>query len=189
MLTLTDSGWPFLAVLVVLFVTGEVVFFRISRSAVDACRISLNEPLHLPKTIQPITDDESHAFYNQVAPLPVRAIMAGVNEDIPEKDDTDVVFSMKRSVSPDGCLHRIDGWLKITFRHDQLHVTQHIPFTPAFDRVPQVILEPKSAIDVVIEPPVVMPHGMRFDVKRRSHDEEADNTVVVHFAAESLYES
>ena len=184
MLNLTDAGWPFLMILVVLFIVGEIVFFRISRSAVDACRISLNEPLHLPKTIRTMTDDESHAFYHQMAPLSMRAIMAGAGE-LPEQEDSEVLFSMKRSASHDGKRHRIDGWLKMTFRCDQMHVTQHVPFTPAFDSVPQVTLEPESEIDVVVDQPVVMPHGMRFDIKRNSHDEEADNTVVVHFAVES----
>ena len=187
MLLLTDASWPFLTVLVVLFVAGEIVFYRISRSAVAACQTSLNEPLQLPKTFKPVVDDESHTFYNQVAPLPFRAIMAGAREEDPEGGLGEVLFSMKRSATPDGG-QRMDGWLKITFRFDQMHVTQHIPFTPAFDRLPQVTLEPESEMDVVVEEPVVMLHGMRFDIKRRSHDDEADPTVVIHFAVESARE-
>ena len=183
MLLLTDAGWLFLTTLVILFIAGEIVFFRISRSAVAACRGSLNEPLQLPKTVKPVVGDDSHAFYNQVAPLPFRAIMAGASEEDLDEEHGDVLFSMKRSATPDGNRQRIDGWLKTTFRDNQLHVTQHVPFTPAFDRVPQVMLEPESEIDVVVEEPVVMPHGMRFDIKRRTHDAEADNTVVVHFVA------
>ena len=69
----------------------------------------------------------------------------------------------------------------MTFQYHQMQVTQHVPFTPAFDRVPQVTLESESEIDIVVEEPVVMPHGMRFDIKRRTHDTEANNSVVVHF--------
>ena len=186
MLLLTDASLPFLIVLVILFIAGEIMFYRISRSAVAACRISLNEPLQLPPTVKPITDDESHIYYHQTAPLPFHAIAAGVHEaDADNEQEGEVLFSMKRSTTHDGNRQRIDGWLKTTFCPNQLHQTQHVSFTPAFDRVPQVTLEPESEIDIVVEPPVVMPHGMRFDIKRRTHDNEADNTVVVHFVVES----
>ena len=188
MLLLTDVGWPFLVVLAILFIAGEIVFYRISRSAVAACCASLNEPLQLPKTFQPITDGESNVFYNQAAPLPFRAMIAGAREEVSNDERGDVLFTMKRTATPDG-KQRIDGWLKTTFRIDQMHVTQHIPFSPAFDRVPQVTLEPESEMDVVVEQPVVMPHGMRFDVKRRNHNHEADSTVIVHFVVESGHES
>ncbi len=190
MLLLTDASWAFLIVLVFWFEVGEIAFFRISRSAVAACRASLNEPLQLPSTLKPFTAD-SPAFYHQASPLPFRAIVAGAGENESAESDNergDVRFSMQRTVSPDDNRQRIDGWLKMTFRPDQMQVTQHVPFTPAFDNVPQVTLEPESEIDVVVDEPVVMPHGMRFDIKRRTHDEEADNTVVVHFAVESSKE-
>jgi len=180
-LLLTEAGWLFLAVLIVLFLVGEITFFRISRSVVAACRASLNEPLYLPKTFQPFADEKSVAFYEQ-AGLPFRAIIAGVREE--EEEHGEVLFSMKRSVSPDGNRHRMDGWLKTSFRPDQMHQTQHVPFTPPFDRVPQVTLEPESEIEVIVEPPVVLTHGMRFDIKRRTCDTESDNTVVVHFVVE-----
>ena len=184
MLLLTEARWLFLAVLVVLFLAGEIVFWRISRSVVAACRTSLNEPLYLPKTFTSFANEKSVAFYEQTG-FPFRAMIADADEaeDMDNKHG-EVLFSMNRSVLPDGNRQRIDGWLKTTFRPDQLHQTQHIPFTPAFDRVPQVSLEPESGIEVIIEPPVVMTHGMRFDIKRRSHDADADNTVVVHFVVE-----
>ena len=184
MLLLTDASWPFLMVLVVMFIAGEIVFYRISRSAVAACSASLNEPLQLPGSLKPIGDGESHTFYNQSAPLPYRAMMAGAREDVPDEEHGDIFFTMQRTATLDGG-QRINGWLKTTFRMDQMQLTQHVPFTPAFDRVPQVSLEPESEIDIVVEEPVVMLHGMRFDIKRRRHDDNADNTVVVHFVVES----
>ena len=189
MMLLTEANWLFLAVLVVLFIAGEIAFFRISRSAVAACQASLNEPLQLPRTGKPITNGISHACYCQVLPLSLRAIVAGTREQDADDEQGEVLFLMKRSAIHAGRRQRIDGWLKTTFRPDQLLQTQHIPFTPAFDRTPLVTLEQESETDVAIEPPVVMPHGMRFDIKRRTHDDEADNTVVVHFVVESEYET
>jgi len=183
MLLLTEASWLFLAVLVVLFIAGEIAFWRISRSVVTACRTSLNEPLYLPKTLTSFAGEKSVAFYGQ-AGLSFRAMIADVREEQGDEDHGGVLFSMKRSVTPDGNRHRIDGWLKTTFSADQMHLTQHVPFTPAFDHIPQVTLEPESEIEVIVEPPVVMTHGMRFDIKRRSFDAETDNTVVVHFVAE-----
>ena len=184
MLLLTEANWLFLAVLVVLFLVGEIAFYRISRSVVIACRTSLNEPLYLPKTFMPFADAKSIALYNQER-FPFRAIIADVREENDEEDEHgEVLFSMKRSVTPGGNSQRVDGWLKTTFRPNQMQQTQHVPFTPAFDRVPHVTLEPESEIEVIVEPPVVMTHGMRFDIKRCSHDAEADNTVVVHFVVE-----
>jgi len=183
MLLLTEAGWLSLAVLVVLFLAGEIAFYRISRSVVAACRTSLNEPLYLPQTFTSFAGEKSVAFYEQ-AGLPFRTIIADVREEECGEEHGEVLFSMKRSVTPDGKRHRVDGWLKTTFRPDQFHQTQHVPFTPAFDRVPKVTLEPESEIEVIVEPPVVMTHGMRFDIKRRTYDADADNTVVVHFVVE-----
>jgi hypothetical protein len=185
MLLLTEAGWLFLAVLVILFLAGEIVFYRISRSAVAACRISLNEPLYRPTTFTSFSTEKSVAFYEQ-AGLPFRAIITGISEEDENNEYGEVLFSMKRSVTLDGSRQRIDGWLKTTFRPDQMQQTQHVPFTPAFDRVPQVTLEPESEIEIIVEPPVVMPHGMRFDIKRHTCDPEADNSVVVHFVVEQI---
>jgi len=183
MLLLTEACWLFLTVLVVLFLAGEIAFYRISRSVVAACRISLNDPLYLPKTFMPFADAKSVAYYEQEG-FPFRAIIADAGEEEVDDRHGEVLFSMKRSVMPGSNRHRIDGWLKTTFRHDQMQQTQHVPFTPAFDRIPQVTLEPESEMEVIVEPPVVMTHGMRFDIKRRFHDADADKTVVVHFVVE-----
>lgn len=187
MLTMTDASWPFLIVLVVLFVAGEIAFFRISKSAIAACRTSLNAPLQLPQAVVAQPSPNEHVLYDQTV-VPFRAIIDDVlrhEQNIPENGNDNVLFSMKRTALPEGKGQRIDGWLKMTFQEDQLQVTQHVPFTPAFDVLPNVVLDSQSEIEVAVEQPVVMTHGMRFDVKRRSHDPEADNTVVVYFAVEA----
>ena len=183
MLLLTEASWLFLAVLVVLFFAGEIAFYRISRSVVAACRTSLNEPLYLPKTFASFAGAKSVAIYKQEG-FPFRAMIADTGEEKADAGHGEVLFSMKRSVTPDGNRHRIDGWLKTIFRPDQMHQTQHVPFTPAFDRIPLVTLEPESEMEVIVEPPVVMTHGMRFDIKRSSLDAKAGDTVVVHFVVE-----
>ncbi|MCL2622669.1 MAG: hypothetical protein FWD31_03290 [Planctomycetaceae bacterium] len=188
LLLLTDARWPFLVMIVHLFVVAEIVFFRISCSAVAACRAGFNESLQLPGTVKPIADNKTRTSRRQTSSLPFRALMAGAREEEIGEEHGEVLFAMKRSVTLNG-QQRIDGWVKTTFRFDQMQVTQNIPFTPAFDRIPQVTLEPESELNVVLEEPVVMLHGMRFDIKRRRHDDEACNTVIVHFAVESVHQS
>ena len=186
MLLLTDASWIFLTVLVLLFLAGEIGFFQFSKSMVSACRTSLNEPLYMPEAF-PIQHKQEPVFYNQTT-LPFGAIMAGTCQSEPgiAEQQLDVpMFSMTRSASGDGMRQRIDGWVKTTFSANQMQVTQNIPFTPPFDKLPKVSLEPESEVDVILEPPVVMLHGMRFDVRRRQHDGDIENSVIIHFVVES----
>ena len=189
MLLLTDASWIFLTVLVILFLAGEIAFFFLSKSAISACRESLNEPLHLPGAITSQQGGESN-FYDQ-STIPFGAIIAGTRQE--EADESEpalenALFSMRRSASADGTRQRIDGWLKVIFPDDQMQVTQSVPFSPAFERLPRVELEPESEIEIIVELPVIMLHGMRFDVKRRSCDKGVDNTVIVHFMVETIDE-
>ena len=188
MLALTDASGPFHIVLVILFICGEVAFLRLSKSAVEACRNSLNVPLQMPQSgITQPTSSKTPMMYDQTV-VPFRAIIDDVcrNERVaPEHEDDHVTFSMKRTVLPDGKGQHIDGWLKMVFQLDQLQVTQHVPFTPVFDTLPSVVLDSQSDIEIVVDKPVIMLHGMRFDVKRRSHDPEVNNTVIIYFSVES----
>lgn len=184
MLLLTDTSWIFLIVLVVLFLSGEIAFFLLSKSTVSACRASLNEPLFMPEAF-PIQQAKEPVFYGQT--LPFGAIMAGIRQGEPgiAEQLENPMFSMTRSISADGTRQRIDGWVKAVFSPNQMQVTHNIPFTPPFDKLPKVSLEPESEMDVMLEPPVVMLHGMRFDVRCRQHDSDVDNSVIVHFVVES----
>ncbi|MDR1491699.1 MAG: hypothetical protein LBT05_03105 [Planctomycetaceae bacterium] len=186
MLLSTDASWRFLISLVVLFAAGDVVSYCVSKKTVMAYRRGLNEPLrqiHQPES----SANRSENLFFDATKMPLEMAIAGANaEQLTEIKpvDGDMQLSMNRIILPDG-KQRITGWIKTTFSENERQKTQHIPFCPAFENLPQASFEPEGELDVTIDAPVIMLHGMRFDVKQTSPQTENDNnSITVHFVVE-----
>jgi len=103
------------------------------------------------------------------------------SEEPNETFDENIYLTLRRSVTPEG-KQRFDGWVRLEFLEGQKQLTQHIPFLPAFQKIPQVILEPATGLELRIDEPVVFLHGCRFDVKRLKAFDLRDTSTVVQFA-------
>ncbi|MDR1385620.1 MAG: hypothetical protein LBJ67_17490 [Planctomycetaceae bacterium] len=185
MLLSTDAIWWFLVLLVILFAAGDVISYYISKKTVMACRERLNEPLQpIHHSKSAAVDRHSGDFFFDATKMPLEMAIAEANaEQLTEIENSggDVHLSMNRVVLPNG-KQRYTGWIKTAFAENQRQLTQHISFCPAFETLPQASLEPEGELDVTIDPPIIMLHGMRFDVKRISPQiENDDNSIIVHF--------
>jgi len=103
------------------------------------------------------------------------------SEEPDETFDENIHLALNRSITPDG-KQRFDGWVRFEFQEGQKQLTQHIPFLPAFRKIPRVILESTTDLELRIDEPVVFLHGCRFDVKRLKAFDLRDTSTVVQFA-------
>ena len=76
---------------------------------------------------------------------------------------------MIRSKTPEG-LDRLDGTFLVEFSADTMTTTVHIPFCPAFERIPQVQVFPVDKTDAQLRIVSQKTFGVRIDIKRSNAD-------------------
>ena len=76
----------------------------------------------------------------------------------------------------------VDGWFQLAFVPGQRVATAHLAFCPAFDRSPEVDAECTSEIACTIQPALVLPWGIRWEIKLDSPATE-NQTLRIEFIA------
>ena len=105
----------------------------------------------------------------------------------PTQCGENVLQQIIRSKTPEG-IDRLEGTFLVTFPDDTMTVPVHIPFCPAFQRVPnvQVFLADKANAGLRVISPKTF--GVRVDVKRNDHKTKFLRFVLVA-TGETLVES
>ena len=101
----------------------------------------------------------------------------GTKTESAESEEIIVYQQMTRSTTAQGA-DRLDGTLWAEFPEDAMTTTVHIPFCPAFERVPKVHVFPADGTDVQFR---VMPQktfGVRIDVKRSNRETDRIRFVI-----------
>lgn len=89
-----------------------------------------------------------------------------------------VLQQMIRSKTSEG-LERLDGTFLAEFLADSMTTTVHIPFCPAFERVPTVQVFAADESDAHLRIASAKPFGIRVDVKRKSLTTDKIRFVVI----------
>jgi hypothetical protein len=76
----------------------------------------------------------------------------------------------------------VDGWLRLSFTTGQRVAVAHVAFSPAFDNAPQADAEVLHGPNCEIRPTLVLPWGIRWEVRLESEAIESTE-VVLGFAA------
>jgi len=82
-----------------------------------------------------------------------------------KRQDDNVLQQMIRSQTSEG-LNRLDGTFLVKFPAKAMTTTVHIPFCPAFERVPKVQAFPVDEADAQLRIVAIKMFGVRIDVKR-----------------------
>lgn len=89
-----------------------------------------------------------------------------------EPMDKTVRQQMIRSKTEEG-LDRLDGTFWAEFPAETMTATVHIPFCPAFDRVPKVQVFPIDKADAHVRMAPPKTFGVRIDVKRNNREQDS----------------
>lgn len=79
----------------------------------------------------------------------------------------------------------VEGWLQIGFTTGQRTATAHIAFCPAFERVPVVDAEQASGCECAIKAALVLPWGVRWEIKLGSPATEPSIAKIEFIARET----
>ncbi|HEY2760406.1 MAG TPA: hypothetical protein VGI75_06675, partial [Pirellulales bacterium] len=79
----------------------------------------------------------------------------------------------------------VDGWFQIALVANQRVATAHLAFCPAFDRSPQVDAECTSDTACTIQPALILPWGVRWEIKLDSPAAKNETLLIEFIARES----
>jgi hypothetical protein len=79
----------------------------------------------------------------------------------------------------------VEGWLRADFQPDQRTAVLHIAFCPPFAGTPQVEAEPLDGPDCTVRPTLVLPWGVRWEIKLDSPATEPQCVILGFHASEA----
>jgi membrane protein implicated in regulation of membrane protease activity len=99
--------------------------------------------------------------------LPAKNLPTTEKTDTAEPIDETIRQQVIRSKTAEG-LDRLDGTFWTEFPADAMTATVHVPFCPAFERVPKIQVFPVNETDAQLRITSPKTFGVRVDVKRSS---------------------
>jgi hypothetical protein len=88
-------------------------------------------------------------------------------DEVPVQDHREALTATQKLVyhrAVDGALH-VEGWLQARFIAEQRTAIVHVAFCPAFDRAPRVEAELVEGPPAELRPTLVLPWGVRWEIK------------------------
>jgi hypothetical protein len=125
-----------------------------------------------------------------------QTIGANLTADLSSAIDTEYIPARNQSDAPtatqkliyhrvtNGSL-RVEGWLKAHFTPEQRTAIVHVAFCPAFDRAPNIEAELAEGPPAELRPTLVLPWGVRWEVKLDAPATEP-TTAIFEFVADEL---
>jgi hypothetical protein len=115
-------------------------------------------------------------------PDDVRTVLPTAEETANEWDDRAVTQRIDYRTSETGML--VDGWLRVEFAPGQRVAFAHVSFCPAFAHAPIAEAEIMDGPMCEIRPTLVLPWGIRWDVRLDAEASEATEVVLAFAASE-----